>query len=505
MLNLKQPLTLVTCASDCLIELVLFWNSHQLDIQSFTILREYLLSIPNNLFDQWAEKLMLRLGRLQRNSDALFLIFSSALTRMDIDHFPTLPVNVNRLCDGFRFTTNLRYLCCRYAPFFWSPSDLLMLQKSVGHFTNLQRLVICNIDLMESPSFLETVGNQLSSLKELDISYGKIPADSYKKIGDNFLHLEVLRIKQHSEEFRTITRKHAIQLLVCLLKLKILDDDSTAWSCVLPALTQLSKEMYSHLCASIEHLTIYQCSEVNIKFTKKVVSVCLDTKVFRESPEHNVTSVSTWLCNNFPGLLSINLRLENVLFTTIANFLQSKSMGWKIHSIFLSKIPLNVTHFQIIGKYAPNLKKLEILNQVILDVSTNNQHIAADDVGRLARPYFRHLTHLSFTGAWTENIVCVLLNNCVFLQDLILKPNVLPVTFLKHNPLSYLQRLILDRSHLVWNECDLELNFLRYVLKSASNSLRELGLKSRPPIEWDSLLQQLKLENCDFQILRPIV
>ncbi|KAI9561866.1 hypothetical protein GHT06_012828 [Daphnia sinensis] len=270
---------------------------------------------------------------------------------------------------------------------------------------------------MESPAFLETVGKQLSILKELDISYGKIPADSYKKIGDNFLHLEVLRIKQHSEEFRTITRKHAIQLLVCLLKLKILDDDSTAWSCVLPALTQLSKEMYSHFYATVEHLTIYQCSE-----------------------------------------------------------------------------------------YAPNIKKLEILNQVILDVSTNNQHIAADDDGRLlARPYFRHLTHLSFTGAWTENIVCVLLNNCVFLRDLILKPNVLPVTFLKHNPLSYLQRLILDRSHLVWNECDLELNFLLCVLKSTSNSLSEIGLKSRPPMEWEGLLQQLKMENCDFQILRPIV
>lgn len=229
MLNLKQPSTLITCASDCLIEFVVFWNSRKLDVHSFTVLREYLLLIPNNLFNQWAEKLMLRLGRSQSNSDAHFLVFSSALTRIDIDYFPTLPVDVNRLCDGFRFTSNLRYLSCRYAPFFWSPSDLLIIQKSVGHFTNLQRLVVCNIDLSESPSFLETVGQQVSSLKELDISYGKIPADSYKKICENFLHLEVLKLKQHSEEFRTITRKHAIQLLVCLLKLKILDDDSTAW------------------------------------------------------------------------------------------------------------------------------------------------------------------------------------------------------------------------------------------------------------------------------------
>jgi hypothetical protein len=82
---------------------------------------------------------------------------------------------------------------------------------------------------MESPSFLETVGKQITSLKELDISYGKIPSQSYGKICENFLHLEVLRMKQHSEEFRTITYKHVMQLLTCLLRLKILDDDTTIW------------------------------------------------------------------------------------------------------------------------------------------------------------------------------------------------------------------------------------------------------------------------------------
>lgn len=264
--------------------------------------------------------------------------------------------------------------------------------------------------------------------------------------------------------------------------------------------------MYSNLFASVQHLTIYQCSEANVKFTKKIVSVCLDTKVFKESPDQNKASVSTWLCNNFPGLLSITLRLENIWFTTIENFLQTKSIGWKIHSILLSKIPLNVTHFQIIGKYAPNLKKFEIVNQGTLDVTANNQHIAADaDCRLMGQPSYRHLTHLSFTGAWTENIACILLNNCVSLQDLKLKPNVLPVTFLKHNPVSHLRRLILDRSHLAWNVCDLELNFLICVLKSTSNSLRELGLKSRPSKEWEGLLQKLKMENCDLQILRPIV
>ena len=82
---------------------------------------------------------------------------------------------------------------------------------------------------MESPLFLEVVGKQISNLKELDISYGKIPSHSYKKICENFLHLEVLRIKQHSEEFRTITHRHVMQLLTSLLRLKVLDDDTTVW------------------------------------------------------------------------------------------------------------------------------------------------------------------------------------------------------------------------------------------------------------------------------------
>jgi hypothetical protein len=151
----------------------------------------------------------------------------------------------------------------------------------------------------------------------------------------------------------------------------------------------------------------------------------------------------------------------------------------------------------MIGKYASNLKRFEIINQLTLNAMMDDQYIAPDVNGRLTEPYFGHLIHLSFTGAWEENITFLLLNHCLLLQELILKPTTISGTFLKHNPLRYLRRLIFDTSHLIWNSSDLEMYFLQRLLQSTS-SLREIGLKSRPSEEWDCLLQQLKIANCDL-------
>ena len=82
--------------------------------------------------------------------------------------------------------------------------------------------------------------------------------------------------------------------------------------------------MYSDLAASIQHLTIYQCSEVNVKLTKKVQSVCLDSRIFKESSHKKIADVNTWLFNNFPELQLIDLRLENVRFSVIERFFQTK-------------------------------------------------------------------------------------------------------------------------------------------------------------------------------------
>lgn len=262
--------------------------------------------------------------------------------------------------------------------------------------------------------------------------------------------------------------------------------------------------MYSDLVASIQHLTIYQCSEVNVKFTKKVLSVCLDSRIFKESSHKKIADVNTWLFNNFPELQLIDLRLENVRFSVIERFFQTKHVGWRIHSIFLSKIPLNLINFEIIGKHAPNLKRFEVINQLTLNAMSDDRYIAPENNERLIEPFFGHLVHLSFTGAWEENIMCLLLNNCFLLQELILKPTTISGTFLKHNPLRYLRRLIFDTSHLIWNSSDQETDFLRRVLQSTS-SLREIGLKSRPSKEWDCLLQQLKITNCDLQVLRSTI
>ena len=508
MLDFKQPPTLVSCALNSLLELVQFANgSLQLDTNSYAILRDYVLSIPNNLFDQWAEKLLLSASRSQIKSDAHFLVFSPALTRLNIDNFPALPVNIHALCNSFQYAVNLKQLCCRYAPFFWSPSDLLLFQNSIMHLQNLQKLTLCNIDLTDSPTFLETVGTSCKKIKELDISYGKIPVTSTKVICENFSTLEVLKLKQHSEKFRTTTLKDIMKILTCLLRLKILDDDTTAWSCVLPAFQQLSNEMYSDLYACIQQLTIYECSatDVNLKFTKLIQNVCLDSKVFQKSPDKNIAH---WLRNNFPGLISIDLRLENVWFSTIERFIQTENIGWKIRSIRLSKIPLNLENFQMIGKYAINLKDFEIINQRTLDVVIYDRHIDPFE-DRLITPLFCNLRQLSFTGVVDERIASLLLDHSVCLQELQLRTNILPMQFLDHNPLHHLRRLVLDMSHTSQSSTlfvyDLEMEFLRRILQSASHSLRELCLKSRPLNEWNSLCQQLKTANCDLEILRPII
>lgn len=512
MLNLKQPPALVTFALNSLIDLVHLSNGYcTFDTHSYQVLREYLLWIPNNLYDQWAEKLLLASSRTQVKSDAHFLVFSPALTRLNIDEFPTHPINIHTLSRCFQLSVNLRQLHCRYAPFFWSPQDLIVFQNSILHLKNLQKLVLCNISLMESPTFLETVGTSCKNIKELDISYGKLPISSYKTICEAFSNLEVLRMRQHSEEFRTITQKEAIYVLTCLLKLKVLDEDTTVWSCILPAFKQLSKEMYSDSCACLEQLTIYQqCSDVNLKFMKMIVSVCLDSKIFKQSSNQNIAD---WLFNSFPSLRLIDLRLDNVWFPAIENFLQTETIGWKVHSIILSKIPMNFRHFQVIGRYATNLKRFEVINKrpldevVIEDLHHLHQNLAAEV--RFCQSYFRNLEHLSFTGIWDENISSLLLDHSIHLRELQLRTQTLPMQFLNHNPLSNLCRLLFDISHIMWNTSilfvyDLEKDFLRRVLPSASTSLKEIRLKSRPSQEWESLLQQLKMANCDLQILRPI-
>lgn len=511
MLNVKQPSTLVNCAFNRLIDLLHFLinSSRQPDTDSSTVLREYFLSIPYNLFDQWAERLLVDSNRSKLKSNAHFLVFGPALTRLNIDSFPTLPVNITALCNCFSFSVNLKILCCRYAPFFWSTSDLLIFQNSVIHLRNLQRLILWNINLLDSPTFLDTIGTSCTSLKELDISYGKIPPSACKVISQKFPSLQVLKMKQRSEQFRSITVKNAIELLSSLLKLKVLDDDTTAWSCILPALQELSNEnceIHPHMYAHLEHLTIYQSLDINSKFTNMISSVFLDSKIFKQLPDENIAD---WLYNSFPALRCIDLRLENVRFSTIETFFKTKSIGAKIRSVNLSKVPLNAEHVIVIGKYAPNLKKLEIVNQRTLDTVNSDHYIAAVN-NYLTGPLFCKLKHLSFTGMWDETISSLLLNNSTSLKELQIRPYTLPMQFFKHNPLRHLRRLVLDTSHMAWTTstihvCDLELDFLRRVLHNASSSLREIRLKSRPANEWESLCLQLKTVNLDMQILRPLM
>lgn len=509
MLRFKQPPSLVTCALNHLIETIQISNGLlAINGHLYEIVREYLLSIPNNLFDEWAEKLLLASSRSAVKSDTHLLVFGPVLTKLNVDDFPSLPVNINMLGSCLQLSVNLRQLCSRYAPFFWSPADLLILQNSILHLKNLQKLVLCNLNLLESPNFLDVIGTSCKNIKELDISYGKIPSLNCKTICEKFTRLELLQLRQHSEEYRVITRKEAINILTSLLTLKVLDEDTTAWSCILPALKQLSTEMYSGSCAFLDHLTIYQqCSEVNLKFTQTIKRVCVDSKVFKQPSEE---STEDWLIKSFPALHSIDLRIDNVWFPKIQTFLQSKTIGWKVHSILLSKIPLNIEHFQVIGKYATNLKRFEIINQRMLDVTVTDEHQqhAAVDAHFTGVP-FSNLEYLSFTGVWNETISSLLLDHSTHIRELQLRTHTLPMQFLNHNPLANLSRLLFDISHIMWNTSilfvyDLEKNFLRRVLHSASASLKEIRLKSRPSKEWESVHQQLMLANCDLHILRPI-
>lgn len=512
MLNSKQPSPLVICALNRLVKLVHFDNGPFVFTNySHSTLQEFFSSIPSNLFDQWAEELLLASNQFKIKSDSHLLVFGPALTKLNVDDFPTLPVDVFTLSECLKLSKNIKSLCCRYTPYFWSPSDLFMFQNSLVALKNLQTLVMCNINLVENPNFLQVVGTSCQQIVELDMSYAKIPVSNYQVLCQHFPCLEVLRIKQRSEEYRTFTQTEGSLLLTSLLKLKILDDDTTNWSCIYPAMRQLSiKDTSGDLaCANLRQLAIYHIYPSGIvkqKFTKMITNVLLDSKIFKQLTIGNQT-IADWILDSFPSLLSIDLRLDNVWFPRVQPFLQTEAVGWKIHSIVLSNIPLNIRHFQTIGKHVTNLKRFEVINRRTLDTDAMMEGVVdfvdePDVPGQL----YNSLAYLSFTGMWNESISSLLLNHSFSLQELKLKTYTLHTEFIRFNRLDNLQRLLLDVSYITceMSVYELEKDFLRQVLPSASKSLKNIRLKSRPPEEWQSLAQVFKVANCDWKMLKPI-
>ena len=365
----KQPVRLLNSALQRFIEFLICFSSCQVDSNLFSILQKYVSAIPPNLWDQWAEQLLSTLDQSKSNSDLQYLIFGNSLTSINLDNFSTLlPVNCQTFCNFFPVSSNVRNLCSRYAPFFWTTSQLYLFQNSAIHLKNLQHVTLCNLDLRESPHFLETIGRSCLKIKELDISHGRIPVSQCRIISQNFANLQVLKIKQKSEKSQSFSIDEAVQILTNLLKLRIFDDDSNVWSSILPALNRLSLENYSEKCALLEYLTVYQIFDVDKQFVQFVRRMCIDSKVFLHDNSHNILK---WL-DNFPGLQSIDLRLENTNSSIFKTFLPDKIIGSMIHSIHLSKNCFSFWSVYTMGQSAPNLKNLEIVNSSPLDVCSNS-------------------------------------------------------------------------------------------------------------------------------------
>lgn len=506
--NRRQPKSLSTAALQFLIKLV---QSHHTTCQNdsqLSSLRQY-LTIPPNLFDCFADGLLSVSSKEQIKSSVVHnLVFGSALTRINLDDFPSLPgFNVAALHLLLANCTNLKVLISRYTPFFWTSSDIHLFQQSFLHLKNLQSLTLCNMDLSNNPTFLKVVGTHCPVIKEMDLSHSQIPALMHLDFTEeNFPFLEILVLKQKSEEFRTFGKKEVVQILKQIAKLRILDDDTGTWSCVLPALHQLNCDNYTKPFALIENITIYQtCTDLAPEYVRSVERIKIDGRAFRRIRPLDPT-VSDWIPQTFPNLRSIDIRLENIGFPIIQDFLTGS--GKMIHSLYLSSMPLSTHQFQIIGEYAPNLRKLEVVNQSPLDIS-NIHSIRLQGHNDPCAKYFRQLEFLSYTGVWDESLASLLLDHSIHLKELHLKAHSLPVQFLSRNPLTDLMRLVLDLSFvMMWSASvlfvyDMELDFVQRVIQKAS-SLREIRLKSRPTKEWESLQEHLKSSNFDLQILRPI-
>jgi len=497
----KQPVRLSNSSLRRLIELLLCYsNECKVDSTAFAILQKYISCIPPNLWDQWAEELLSTLDKSKTSSDLQYLIFGKALTRINLDNFPTLiPVNCQTFCNFFPVSTNLKSLCSRYAPFFWTETQLFIFKNSAVHLKNLQHVTLCNLDLRESPHFLETIGLHCQKIKELDISHSRIPVSQCQVISQNFPNLEVLKIKQKSEKSQNFSLDEAVQILTSLCKLRIFDDDSNVWSCILPALSRLSQEKYSHQHALLEYLTVYRIFDVDKRFVQFVRRICIDSKVLLHADSHNILR---WF-RNFQALETIDLRLENITSPVLEALLRDRIVGSRIHSLHLSKSSFSFLSVYTLGRNAPNLKNLEMINSSPLDNCSNSSS------GPSPRPScFQKLQFLSYTGAWDEQLASLLLDDCIDMKELHLKAHTLPIQFLKRNPLAQLERLVLDLSYIIWNASifyvyNMELDFIRRVIKSAT-ALREIHLKNRPSKEWELLRRHLKIENLDLEILRPL-
>lgn len=491
----QQPQSLLSFALQRLITIVESYE-HPYDDVFLCSLRNY-LTIPPNLFDCWADDLLSSLNRSHsKRSIAQYLVFESALTRLSLDDFPSLQGTVAAYCHLLPRCSGLKHLSSRYAPFFWTCAEVRLLEQSIQHLRNLLTLTLCNLDLNENPTLLQTIGTHCQKIKELDLSHGRIPVSQCKVIVENFPELEVLKMRQKSEKFRTITQKEAVRILTHLLKLRVLDDDTSAWSCLLPALKQLSCENHAGPFACVGYLPVYHCDlmDIETRYVQKIAKIKLDGRAFKRS---DGADIAQWLHRTMPGLQSLSLHLDNVWFPTLERFLQCQFISSKVHSIHLSSMLLSYSQLLTIARCASDLRKLVVVNSSPLDIDSETAQL----VGMQPR-LFSQLEYLSYTGAWDDSVASLLLDHSVRLKELHLKTCSLPLRFLHRNPLAELHLLVLDLSYIP-RVYDVELDFLRRVVQTAT-SLREIRVNSRPTQEWEDLRQQLKTANFDLQILRPI-
>ena len=464
----RPPPHLWSCALKSLMK-TLQKTCTQIHPEDLADLRNHLRShLTPSLWGLWVQTLLDNKAIVTR--DLKFLIFGPALESLDLDLFYSTECEA---LNSIPLASNVKVLTCKYAPFQWRAAERDLFERSIIHLKDLRCLTLQYLDLTEAPiTFFETIGVHCIKLRELDISHCKIPAQHFEVISRCASSLEVL-VSKSKEGIQHINRGVVRQLLTSLKKLRIFDDDTGHWSCILPTLSTFEKED----CSLLEYLPVYQTLQTPEHYLQSVNRILLTSRLFKQ---RNYSGISTWI-QNFPSLKAIDLRLEKVHSSAIETFLRNVQNPSQIYSISLSQCHLDFEIFRLLGLVASNLKKLEII-----DIQLNGPEWFL--------PHFdcRNLQYLSYSGKLDNWMASFLLNGCPNLEELHLKTETLPAAFLLRNQLIKLQYLRLD----VRNSINVE--FLLPIVKNAL-SLNTIQISSELSPQLKRLQQQLNAEN--FQVL----
>lgn len=494
---LREPLSLVSCACTALVDLlVVHGQTSGFNSENFEVLSRFLIVLPDNLFNLWAKQLLRELRRQGIASDLQYLAVSSKLAVMDVDSFPSFKVPALSTCSTEN--SSLQTFACKYESFFWSHTELELVENFITRTSKLRSLTLRHVNLKNNPGFLANIGKHCKNIEILDLSYSSIPQSELGAIPDHFQRLTILVLLQKTclgPYLNSVELSEKI--LTTLQSLTLFEDGASEWSAVLPAFHRLTQKLHTGKCAAIERLAAHHILPVHPELVNFVEVVTLHQRILQQPPHCLVA----WLKNSFPRLKALRLDLNCVALTTLNSFLEVNFFNiTEIHV----KINKHVDMFvQTMRCLIPKLSRLHIVNEASLadSSSSNREEVSGDYTARLA---FRELEHLSFTGRWDAKLARLLLADSTKLTNLYLKVDFFPLNLSSMTCFPNLNFLTIDHSLLNWWDhtsptLDIEVKFLSEIVSSAL-SLKQLSLKHISPDRKKILLRSLKNRSPNLEI-----